>query len=161
MIAVPYALTNRRDWRGRLDIVALALPIPLLLAKVACFANGCCYGHESTWPWAVSMRTGAEAPAGIPRHPTELYEVLVALVILVTFALLDRERWKGSLILWFGMIYGVGRPLTEVFRGDGPRVPNFGPFTGSQATCLAGAAVSGIVLAVIRLRRAHRPPMIS
>jgi phosphatidylglycerol:prolipoprotein diacylglycerol transferase len=148
-IAVPAVLLFARDRRTLLDLVVLALPVPMILAKVGCLCNGCCYGVPCDLPWAVAYVAGAEAPAGVLRHPTPIYEILVLLTILLVFALLDRRRWKGTLLLWFVMIYGIGRPLTEVFRGDGPRVPDVGPLTASQAVCLAAALVSLGVLVVL------------
>ncbi|MFQ5757741.1 MAG: prolipoprotein diacylglyceryl transferase family protein [Acidiferrobacterales bacterium] len=57
----------------------------MILAKVACFVNGCCYGAESSVPWAMALADGARGPAGIPRHPTPLYEIFVLAVIMRRF----------------------------------------------------------------------------
>ncbi len=61
-----------RDKRRLLDVMVLALPVPMILAKLSCFYNGCCYGAESTLPWAVAFPEGAEAPADVFLHPTQL-----------------------------------------------------------------------------------------
>lgn len=176
-IAVPLALCYRRDRRRRLDITVIALVPAMILAKTACLANGCCWGEPSTLPWAVAFPEGAACPPGIPRHPTALYEIIVLLAIAVILGRLDRHpagpraidretecdaraspsRWEGLLIFWFVALYGIGRPLTEVFRGDGDRVPAMGPFTASQAVCLAAACVA-VVLLVYALRRASQAP---
>ena len=97
IVAAAGALVLARDRRMMLDVAILALPVPLILAKVACLVNGCCYGAESAVPWAMSLAEGALGPAGVPRHPTPLYEILVLLVIVAVFAKLDRARWKGTL----------------------------------------------------------------
>ncbi len=151
-VAVPGVLLLARDRRMMLDIVVLTLPIPMILAKVACFVNGCCYGAESTMPWAMSLMEGASGPAGIPRHPTPLYEIMVLAVILAVFTRLDERRWKGTLVAWFVMLYGIGRPLTELFRApDELRMP-IGPFSASQLMCMAAAVVAGVVLLLCRPR---------
>ena len=90
-------------------------------------------------------------PAGIPCHPTPLYEILVLVVILVVFVRLDGRRWKGTLLAWFVLLYGLGRPLTELFRAtEELRVP-VGPFSASQVTCLAATILAAASLPFVRL----------
>jgi phosphatidylglycerol:prolipoprotein diacylglycerol transferase len=157
VVVVPGVLALARDRRTMLDVAVLALPVPMMLAKVACFVNGCCYGAESSVPWAMSLAEGAGGPAGIPRHPTPLYEILVLVVIQIVFARLDGRRWKGTLVLWFVLLYGLGRPLTELFRaGDELRMP-IGPFSASQVTCVAAALVAATLLVFCRPRSDNYP----
>jgi phosphatidylglycerol:prolipoprotein diacylglycerol transferase len=154
MVAVTGVVLLGRDRARLLDLVALALTIPMILAKVACFVNGCCYGAASDVPWALSFPVGAKAPVDILRHPTQLYEIVMLIVIAFTLDRLDRPRWRGTLLLWFVMLYGVGRPLTEWFRDAPERVPTAGPFTASQVTCAAAAFVAAVALLALRNRRA-------
>lgn len=152
-IATTGTLLLARDRRSMLDIVALALPVPMILAKIACFASGCCYGAISSLPWAVVFPEGGTertAPAGIALHPTQLYEILVLAVIAVVFVALDRKRWRGTLLAWFMMLYGIGRPLTEFFRAPEKLNPVIGPLTLSQAVCLTAAIVAGLALIAAR-----------
>lgn len=53
-------LLARRDWRLWLDYAAVSLPVPMAVAKVACLAQGCCYGRPTSIPW------GLHFPAGGP-----------------------------------------------------------------------------------------------
>lgn len=159
-IAVIGVLVLARDKREMTDIVVLTLPVPMMLAKVACFANGCCYGAPCNLPWAVTFPEGGEhytAPAGVPRHPTQLYEIIVLMVIQIILVALNRGRWKGTLVLWFLMLYGVGRLAAEFFRAAEKRIPIIGPLTSSQAVCLAAALIAGFVLIVIGYRRGLIP----
>ena len=154
VVAATGVVLFARDRRMMLDVVALTLPLPMILAKVACFVNGCCYGAESSVPWAMSLAEGARGPVGVPRHSTPLYEILVLIVVAVVFARLDAQRWKGTLVAWFVLIYGLGRPLTELFRApDELRMP-VGAFSASQVTCVAAALVAAIALPFLRPR--HR-----
>jgi prolipoprotein diacylglyceryltransferase len=146
-VAVGAIVLFARNKRRLMDIAVLALPVPMILAKVSCFLNGCCYGRESGLPWAVAFVEGAKAPAGIARHPTQLYEIAVLAVILLVFAVLDRERWRGTLLYWFVAIYGLGRPLTEFFRDSEAHDPLLGPLSASQFVCGAAAVVCVIALA--------------
>jgi phosphatidylglycerol:prolipoprotein diacylglycerol transferase len=152
-VATAVTLLLAHEKKRLLDLIVLTLPLPMILAKVACFANGCCYGAPCNLPWAVTFPAGADyytAPPGIPRHPTQLYEILVLGVVQVTFLKLDRQRWKGLLMAWFVMIYGIGRPLAEFFRASEKRILFIGPFTLSEALCLTAALVAGIVLIIAK-----------
>jgi phosphatidylglycerol:prolipoprotein diacylglycerol transferase len=148
-IATAGTLLLARDQRNMLDIVVLALPVPMILNKVACFAGGCCYGAVSNLPWAVAFPEGGTertAPAGVSLHPTQLYEILVLVIIGVVFLLLDRKRWKGTFLAWFIMLYGIGRPITEFFRAPEKLDAVVGPLTLSQSVCFAAALVAGVAL---------------
>lgn len=159
-IAMTGVLVLARDKREMSDVVVLTLPAPMILAKVACFLNGCCYGAPCDLPWAVTFPEGADyytAPPGIPRHPTQIYEIVVLLVIQAVLMALNRGRWKGTLILWFLMLYGVGRSVTEFFRATEKRVATIGSLTSSQAVLLAAAAIATMVLILITNRRTLTP----
>ncbi len=147
-----------RDRRGLLDVAVVVLPVPMMLAKAACFVNGCCYGAACDWPWAVSFVEGADAPAGIPRHATQLYEIGVLLVIQLVFAVLDRRRWRGTMGLWFVALYGLGRPLSEFFRATAEREPFIGTLTASQVFCLSASLVCLIALLIYSARTSTPRP---
>lgn len=151
-VAVTGVLLFAGDRRMMLDVTVLTLPLPMILAKVACFVNGCCYGAECSLPWAMSLAEGARGPAGVPRHSTPLYEILVLLVVVVVFARLDRDRWKGTLLFWFVLLYGLGRPLTELFRAEDELRMAVGPVSASQLTCLAAALLAAGLLLLLRPR---------
>ena len=153
VIASMGTLLFARDRRNMLDIVVLTLPAPMILAKAACFANGCCYGAVCILPWAVVFPEGGTdrtAPAGVPLHPTQLYEILVLMVVAVVLAALDKKRWRGTLLMWFVMLYGIGRPLTEFFRAPERLDAVIGPLALSQAICFTGALVAGLALITLR-----------
>ena len=159
-IAATGVLILARDKHDMMDVVVSILPVPMILAKVACFANGCCYGAPCDLPWAITFPEGADyytAPPGIPRHPTQLYEIAVLVIIQIVLVALDRKQWKGTLMVWFLMLYGIGRPLTEFFRATEKRVPVIGPLTSSQTVCLAAALIAGLALIVMRYRRRLAP----
>lgn len=70
----------------------------MILAEVACFANGCFYGAVCSSPWAVTFPEGGTdrtALAGVVLHPTQLYEIIVLAIIVVYFVALDRKRRNG------------------------------------------------------------------
>ena len=147
ILAVPLVLILAKNKRSALDLVAMSIPIPWILAKLGCLFNGCCFGKECPMPWAIVFPQGARgAPAGVPLHPTQIYEILVALCVLIVFKKLKYERWRGAMLLWFLALYGFGRAVTELFRGDFDHHLYIGPITLSQLVCLTAAAAAAIVL---------------
>lgn len=161
-LAVPTVLLLSKQRRASLDLVAQAVPIPWMAAKLGCFFNGCCHGRPCTLAWAVTFPEGAcAAPAGVPIHPTQLYEVGLMLIVLLVFAKLKSDRWRGTKLLWFLVIYGVGRAATDVFRGDTQGHLILGRVSLTQLLCL-GTAVGALLALSLRLAgpicRAQRCP---
>lgn len=158
-LAIPAALMLSDRKAAALDLVATAVPGPWIMAKLGCFLNGCCYGRPCSLPWAVTFPEGARgAPAGIPLHPTQLYEIALMVVILVVFKLLASDRWRGTKLLWFVTLYGLGRALTDFLRGDAERSPALGALTMTQRICLGAAACTFIVLVVFWMNRPSPDP---
>ena len=148
VLAVPLALLLTRRRRAALDLVAVALPVPWILAKLGCLLNGCCYGRPCALPWAITFPEGARgAPAGVPLHPTQLYEIGIMLILLALFVALRGDHWRGTKLLWFLVIYGFGRAATDFLRGDN-EPSGLGLLTLTQRLCLATAAIALVVLLV-------------
>ena len=147
ILALPLALILSKKRREAVDLVAMAIPVPWIFAKVGCFFNGCCYGKESSLPWAITFPEGARgAPPDIPLHPTQIYEILVVVCVLIVFKKLNYKKWRGTMLFWFLSLYGIGRAATEFLRGDSEHHLLIGPFTLSQLICLISAGTSIILL---------------
>ncbi len=147
ILALPLVLILAKNRRAALDLVAMSVPVPWMFAKLGCLFNGCCYGKTCSLPWAITFPEGARgAPAGVPLHPTQIYEILVVVCILIVFKKLKYERWRGVILLWFLALYGTGRAATEFFRGDFDHHIYIGPLTLSQLICLLAAGASIILL---------------
>jgi phosphatidylglycerol:prolipoprotein diacylglycerol transferase len=156
-MAVPAALWLAQDRRSALDLVGLSIPIPWIATKLGCLLHGDCYGKPCSLPWAITFPEGARgAPAGIPLHPTQLYEVGIMLIILFVFARLRSDRWRGTKLLWFLLIYGFGRAATDFLRGDTESYLYPGLLTLTQLLCLIAAVVALLVLAFLHYRQ-NRP----
>jgi len=152
-LAVPMCLLAGRRRLKALDLAAAALPVPLILSKIACLCNGCCYGRACSWPWGITFPAGRSAPGGVPLHPTQLYEIVVLLVVIAVFLRLDLRRWRGTMLPWFLALYGCGRALTEFWRGDLKERVLLGPLSHSQWLCFAAAAVSIAILVYVAATR--------
>lgn len=116
-VSALYLFCRRRGksfWRV-LDQTAPALALGYAFARIGCFLNGCCHGHACSLPWAMNFPHG-ELPSELV-HPTQLYAVLMTLVI---FAVLVRLQGKlprpGHLWAVYLALYSLGRFLLEYTR---------------------------------------------
>jgi len=154
-MAMPAALLLAKHKRAAMDLPALAIPLPWIAGKIGCLLHGCCHGKASSLPWAITFPEGAPggAPAGVPLHPTQIYEILVMVLVIIAFKLLADDRRRGTMLLWFLAIYGLGRPVTEIWRGDLEEATRVGTLTVSSVVCLVAACVSAILLYIRHTRR--------
>ncbi len=130
--------------------VDLLIP-PVALAhafgRVGCFLNGCCYGKFTLLPWGVRF-PGEE----FRRHPTQLYEALALVAIFLFLKRLERRGPPaGTVLLAYGLSYGLWRFFVEFLRGDNP--PIVLGLTVFQWISMGVMLVSGILL--LR-KRGHR-----
>jgi phosphatidylglycerol---prolipoprotein diacylglyceryl transferase len=87
-----------------------SLCIGIFFGRIGCYLTGCCYGTATTLPWGVNFGDG------IGRHPTQLYEALFVLGLLV-YAQLTMDRYApGALFKRFMIVYFGWRFLVEFIR---------------------------------------------
>jgi len=105
------------------DIFATAIPIAHGVSRLGCFAAGCCWGLPSDEPWAVTFNNpDSVAPLGSPMHPTQLYEAGYLFGIgLVVNLFYRRKQFDGQVMFLYLILYALGRPVLETFRGDATR----------------------------------------
>ncbi|MCM2304172.1 MAG: prolipoprotein diacylglyceryl transferase [Elusimicrobia bacterium] len=142
-------------WRIKLPFLKLAdwcmtaLALGHGIGRFGCLAAGCCYGRHTELPWGIAM-------AGDPsRHPTQVYEAVLNLVLFAVLA-----RWvlprvaagrlpRGAGLASYALGYAALRFAVEFLRGDdrGAFVLGLSP---SQWVALAAAAAT---LAAVAFRR--------
>lgn len=148
-LLTPLLLIFSKRKRDAMDLIAMSIPVPFIFAKLGCLFNGCCYGKPCNLPWAITFPESSRfAPAGITIHPTQIYEIILMLIIMLFFLILRSKQWRGTKILWFLVLYGFGRAIIEIFRGDFNHHRYIGPITLSQLICIAAAGISAIFLIV-------------
>lgn len=129
-----------------MDMAAAPIALGYALARVGCFLNGCCYGHECDLPWAVTFpQIGPSPPPPVPVHPTQLYDSLGTLVFVIPgILLLDRwVRQPFDRFLTYLTLSSVLRFVVEFYR-RGATAELFGPLpqlTKAQAGSIAIIAV--------------------
>lgn len=130
------------------DLLAPYLALGYAFGRIGCFLNGCCYGKESSVPWALPINMSDP----ILRHPVQLYAVLGGLIIFVLLKILRPKRpFVGFSTLALLALYGILRFITEFFRHG--YETSFG-LTTAQIFSLA---LSLLALAVIALICYLRP----
>lgn len=152
------------------DAAATAIAAGVVFQRVGCFYQGCCFGKVCRLPWSVHYPPGSpafqqqleagliapNATQSLPVHPTQVYEILAAVLALVVMLVLRRNcrrvpLLRYELLLGGTVYYSIYRFLAEYLRADSGGV-HLGPFTFAQATSLATLVVALYFLIPRRLR---------
>lgn len=139
-----------------LDAFALGVAPGIILVRIGNFMNGDILGYKWNGPWALNFPHDEwhmfDASAVIPRHPAELYGMLVGLICVVAAVLLWNETYvtkrlnAGSTLLGFFITYSVVRSIIEEpFRAvplpwqivEDPAAAGYGLFTTTQIASVA------------------------
>jgi phosphatidylglycerol:prolipoprotein diacylglycerol transferase len=113
-----FARTRRIALFRLSDLVTAATPIGLFFGRIANFVNGELWGRPSDAPWAMVF---PNAPGGMPRHPSQLYEAategLMLFTILAVMAQQSAIRNRPGIITGaFLAGYAIARSVCELFR---------------------------------------------
>jgi len=107
-----------------LDVMAVTTCLVHMFGRLGCFLAGCCYGLPTQSWLGVTFTDPAcyARPTNVPLHPTQLYEALyILLVMIVLLAIRQRRKFYGQLFLLYLILYAAGRSILETFRGDAER----------------------------------------
>jgi phosphatidylglycerol---prolipoprotein diacylglyceryl transferase len=113
------------------DAYVLPLILGVSIGRVGCFLTGLpdhTYGNPTALPWGINFGDG------IPRHPTQLYEIAALLLIGVVTLIRQRTPYvRGELFRLFLLLYLCFRFLVEFIK------PTFKPYLGLSAIQIASA----------------------
>lgn len=103
-------------------LVDLATPGVLIghvVGRIGCFLNGCCVGRPTDVAWAVTFPDAPEW-GGALRHPTQIYEALVevAIVLFIIYVWERRQRPSGSTFFLYFLLYAGARFFIEFIRDE-------------------------------------------
>lgn len=148
------------------DAAAPALAAGLACTRIGCYLYGCDFGKrlgENAPGWLKTLGTfprwdqfgerlhgspawqhhvqlydlSRDVSHSYPVHPTQLYEVVVGVVLLaVVLAVWRRRQFRGQVLLTLTMGYAAWRFVLEYLRDDPERGEAFG-FSTSQLISLA------------------------
>lgn len=152
LFAVPamlwYFRKHKLDPYKMLDIMAVTTCLVHIFGRVGCFLAGCCHGNPTDSFLAVTFSDPAcyAGPLNTPLHPTQLYEALFILgVMLMLLYLRSRRQFYGQMFLTYLILYGAGRFFLEFLRGDLARGFVIGKYL-SHSQFIALIVVAGAVI---------------
>jgi len=147
LAVVLYARLKKLHMWKLFDAIAPSIALGYAFGRIGCLLNGCCYGRPCTLPWAIRFPPPVEC-AGIPVHPTQIYESLLGLCLYAGLAwLYRRKKFNGQIFAAYLICYPLLRSFVELFRGDYPPNQHFlgGWATPAQLVSI-GILVGGICL---------------
>jgi phosphatidylglycerol:prolipoprotein diacylglycerol transferase len=131
-----------------MDCIGFGLPLGIAIARVGCFLNGCCYGHECSASFGFRSRFAGEGYY----HATQLYETAFTLLIFALIQLHRKHRksYGETFLITLGL-YSFFRFFVEFLRAENPQI--FIGLTLSQ--CISILGLSAIIAT---WRAIHRTP---
>ena len=96
------------------DLFIPTCPIGLGFGRLGNFINGELFGRPANVPWAMVFPQGGPQP----RHPSQLYEMLLEGVVLflTLWIYKDHKKREGDVMALFLILYGIFRIICELFR---------------------------------------------
>lgn len=129
LIGGTLAVKGTKHWMGirqrNGDFMITGICVGIALGRLGCLLRGCCYGKATSMPWGIDFGDG------IPRHPTELYELIFVLAWLVF--LRGKRTEQGFYFAVFMLSYFTFRFLNEFLRTEAILAAGL---TGFQYVCL-------------------------
>ncbi|HMK43569.1 MAG TPA: prolipoprotein diacylglyceryl transferase [Dissulfurispiraceae bacterium] len=109
-----FCRSTDQDFWTMADMVLATAPIGLGLGRLGNFINGELFGRVTDVPWAMVFPDGGP----YPRHPSQLYEVVLEGIVLfiMLWVAKDRLHKSGLLTALFLGLYGIFRFLVEFVR---------------------------------------------
>ena len=127
-------LWKKQSFPHWLDFFTPIVSLSYATGRIACFLTGCCYGRLCDLPWAINGR-----------HPTQLYAVVLELLLFLGILKIEKTPWSkavaGRLFAAWLAVHSIHRIIIELFRGD-PRGPTLGFFSLSSLLSIVFIALS-------------------
>jgi phosphatidylglycerol---prolipoprotein diacylglyceryl transferase len=115
------------NWRRRrriFDAVAPGVALGIAIGRLGAFVDGHGQGMPSALPWATQYtnRLASTPDFGVPRHPAQLYDGLVALALWLVASHLPSRLPAGTRLVVFAGTYATARLALGAVRLDPPFV---------------------------------------
>lgn len=125
-----------------LDFAAAADCLLLIIVKISCFCDGCCYGIEmASSPFYNQKNERYELPI-------QLIEIACAVIMFVILRIVRKKiKRPGVLFPLFILMYCGSRFVSEFWRDDYPGV--LGNLNGNHIMCIIGFAVGIVEMLVV------------
>jgi phosphatidylglycerol:prolipoprotein diacylglycerol transferase len=154
VVCLLYVTKNKIPLGKFVDALTPSLILGQAIGRIGCFLNGDAHGYPTSMPWGLVY--SSESPAGQmfpgqPLHPTQLYEMILNLII---FGILWKIRTKlkidGLLFLAYMILYSAARILVEYFRAD--RLTYLGNISAAQSIGIIGMLLGAILMIGLKKR---------
>ncbi|HUT53958.1 MAG TPA: prolipoprotein diacylglyceryl transferase [bacterium] len=146
------------------DTLSAPAALGLAIGRWGCLMGGCCYGKPCSLPWAVVYPQGANPVAGIPVHPSPIYESIASLIICAVIYLAIRKQAKTGIAtaIWF-TLYPLARFLLEFIRGDEVRgfVYQGASFSISTSQFIGLIVIAGAIGLTVWIHRHPPIPLVT
>jgi phosphatidylglycerol:prolipoprotein diacylglycerol transferase len=97
------------------DLAGWGIPIGNIFVRAGNFINGELYGNPTTLPWGIRFRTAPD----MPRHPLQVYEILLALVVIAYARRLAKTRKFDGQVFWsIVVVTSIGRLVFDSMRSE-------------------------------------------
>ena len=148
-----FHLQSKMRYVEILDRLSFSVAVAAILVRLGNLMNSEIVGRKTNVPWAFCFQRYDGAL--IPRHPSQIYEAFIGLVVLVSLFMVDRKaggekRPLGLMSSVFLLIYFTLRFLTEFFKEYHILAPEF-PLTMGQYLSMPFVVV-GVCLLVWSLK---------
>ncbi len=143
--------TGKSYWQVA-DFIAPLVPLGIAAVRFGNYINGELWGRASDAPWAMIF---SNDPAGIARHPSQLYQVagegLLLMILLWWFSNKPRPRFAVTGFFLAG--YGIFRSVAEFFREPDQHI---GYLAGDWLTMGILLSQPMVILGIVFLVMAYR-----
>jgi phosphatidylglycerol---prolipoprotein diacylglyceryl transferase len=130
------------------DDFVIPLIVGMCIGRIGCFLTGLSdHTHGNPTDWI----TGVDFGDGVPRHPTQLYEITYLLVIGSIVIALRKKKlipWEGFLFQFFMLAYLLFRFFIDFIK---PTPHPYGIFNHIQI-----AAAAGVIYYIVLINRKRK-----
>lgn len=144
IVFVLIAKLFRIPYGDLMDICAPAECMMLVIMKFQCMMDGCCRGR-------VMYTTADGVAVAFPSQAVELVNALLVFAVLMILAM--RKNNRGTIYLWYLIIYGCTRFVLNFFRSTTPVI--FGLSYGTIWS-ICSVAVGAALLVLIKKKTVNQ-----
>ncbi|MDD5503989.1 MAG: prolipoprotein diacylglyceryl transferase [Candidatus Omnitrophica bacterium] len=146
LFGILYAKKSRISVADAADLLAPFIALGHSIGRIGCFLNGCCYGRPT------DLMIGVCFPSShVKVYPVQIFSSIGLFFIFIALSRIQQNRaFKGQVIAWYLILYGLFRFAIEFFRGDLPQL-----FFGLSLTRIISIAFVLTGLLIIYFSRGH------
>jgi phosphatidylglycerol---prolipoprotein diacylglyceryl transferase len=152
---------RRQSFIEGCDRFAFSAALGSILVRIGNFFNSEIVGRVTGSDWGVRFPRYDRIPDPPLRHPSQLYEVLLGVLVMAALFVADRalgreKRPRGVMISLFMALYFTGRFFVEFFKAYQPGEVEAGLTTGQWLSLVpAAAGYIGLVVSFQKRVKAH------